>query len=336
MNNLGPWNQVADDVALRLTRATSTAAQQYVDWQREFSDRLSRTSRGLLEGDRAGSASFEERSLSRLGARGAIPPSGRFGPYTPSALELHVRSRRLSIDDELSNMLRPSANGVFITRDPDGVLYIYKPFHQEYYGDQNWLPHVDGQLAIREVAGYRVFELIDAPRVPPTALVDGPRGPGMAQLYVPLKRSKPESNYLETHRAQTAMGHFLVGNADGNEGNHRPRHNGNPAHHPDDDLVAYDLGYSFPESRDPLRGTGEEGEEDGTEFSFLSPFIRAWDGATFPQHVLDPVDALTPDRMGSALEDLKLGDSAIDGALERLAYVHRNHTIHGDSFTASQ
>ncbi|WP_328389127.1 hypothetical protein [Nocardia sp. NBC_00416] len=322
MSTLGPWTQAVDDIALRLTRVTGAAARHHLGRQHEFSHSLRSAAHTLRDSD---TAQFDTRSFAFPGARGAIPPSGRFGRYEPSPLELHVRTRRLSIDDRLTRALPSSANGVYVTRDTDGFLYIYKPFRDEIYGDYNWLPHEDGQLAIREVAGYRVFELIDAPRVPPTALVDGPHGPGMAQLYIPLKRGKRADRFPEIQRAHTALGHFLIGNADGREGNHRPAHDGDPAHHPDDDLIVYDLGYSFPESADPLRG----GDGMGEDFAFVSPFIRAWDGEKLPQSVLDSVDTLTPGRMGSALQDLRLSDSAIDGALDRLEYVRRERMVHG-------
>ncbi|NUS91004.1 MAG: hypothetical protein HOQ36_01130 [Nocardia sp.] len=335
MSGLGPWAAVVDDVALRLERATGAAAAKYAHLQHGLGLGLRSSARDLMEGERVGSALFDERSLSRPGARGALAPSDRFGPFTQSPLERHVGTRRLTIDDEMSGMLRPTSNGVWITRDPDGALYIYKPSHQEFYGDNNWLPHENGQLAIREVAGYRVFERLAPARVPPTALVDGPRGPGMAQLYVPLKRGKSATAYLEVQRAETAMGHFLIGNADGSRGNFRPRHDGDLEHHPGDDLVVYDLGHSFPESPDPLRGSGEEYEEDGTDFSLYSPFIDEWAGEEFPRSVVDSADGITPDWMGSALEDLRFSDDAIDRALERLDYVHRNHTIYRGGLAAS-
>lgn len=321
-----PWKPVLDDLTLRLASSIGRFSAQHASQLTRYGAASCRAANSVRDADRFHTPSFDSRSFQQQGALGAVPPSGRFGPYTPSPSELHVRSRHLSIDYELSHKLPSTNNGVFITRDSEGALYIYKPSHQESYYSGIWHPHVDGQLAIREVAGYRIFELIGADSVPPTAMVDGPRGPGMAQLYVPLKRSKVAANYPADQRARTALGHFLIGNADGHEGNFRPAHDGNPEQNSEDKMIVFDLGYSFPEKADPLRS----GNGVGDEFQFFSPFIDEWAGAEFPQRLLDPIDALTADRVGSALEDLALSDSAIDLTLDRLAYIKDTRTIHGN------
>ncbi|MEV3959887.1 hypothetical protein AB0M34_03160 [Nocardia sp. NPDC050193] len=328
MSNLGPWHGITADLAHRLIRATGDIARRNADLQREVRRGLDGAA-GIGRDDIQLATGFlftEPRVLP--GARGAIPPSGRFPPYTPSAAETHVASRHLVVDFELTRALHgqlederiSSVTGALITRDPDGVLYMYKPFVSETFLNFNWLPHQAGQLGIREVAGFRVFELMGASRVPPTALVDGPMGPGVAQLYVPMKPSKNWSRYPEEHQAQAAMGHFIAGAADGHPGNYRPLYNGTLAHRNSDDLVVYDLGHTFPESPDHLRG--------GQGVDFKSDFIRNWSGREFPAPVLEPTQAITRDQMGSALEDLSLSDNAIDGALFRLDYVKTNDTIY--------
>ena len=78
-----------------------------------------------------------------------------------------------------------------IVEESPGIADPGDPGDMEMYGGLNWIPHVPGQLARREVAGYRIFDALGAgARVPPTALVTGPHGPGMAQLFVPMKASK--------------------------------------------------------------------------------------------------------------------------------------------------
>ena len=177
METLGPWPQVVDDIVRRLSRTTGDVAEQRASRKREFSRSLHSAADTLQNSGRFQADPFELRSFAHPLASRAVPPRGRFGTYTPNPFELHVRSRQLSIDYELSHRLPFTTNGVFVTRDTEGILYIYKPFQHEIFYSTTWLPHTDGQLAIREVAGYRVFELIDAPLVPPTALVDGPLGP---------------------------------------------------------------------------------------------------------------------------------------------------------------
>ncbi|MET8798134.1 hypothetical protein ABZV91_17070 [Nocardia sp. NPDC004568] len=319
MSALGPWTGVVDDVLLRMTNATGQIARRHADYQRGVSAVLGRAA-GLERDDANLATEILQESRPQPGARGVVLPSGRFPAYTPSAAEAHVASRRLVVDHELTNALRSGVNGTFVTRDTDGVLYIYKPFIDENYLDFNWLPHVPGQLGIREVAGYRVFELMGSHRMPPTALVNGPYGRGAAQLYVPMKASKDWFRYPKKQQAEAAMGHFLASNADGHPGNYRPRYNGTTSQHPADDLIVYDLGFTFPESPDHLRGSRPA--------DFKSDFVRNWAGQEFPSTVLEPTQAITREQFGSALEDLQLSDNAIDHALRRLDYVKANDTIY--------
>lgn len=62
----------------------------------------------------------------------------------------------------------------------DGVRYVYKPIA----GERPLWDFPDGTLANREVAAYRVSQLLGWHLVPPTSLVDGPEGPGSLQLWV--------------------------------------------------------------------------------------------------------------------------------------------------------
>ncbi|WP_280421888.1 hypothetical protein [Nocardia carnea] len=321
MNPLQPWTGVVDDTLLRLTNVAGVVGRYRATLLRDYSSSLEGVAYDLTSVDRDFAIPFEWRSEARGDARGAVPPSGRFPPYTPSHAEQYISSRRLVIDEELSNTLPSSANGVFIARDAEGVFYIYKPDDMEMYGGLNWIPHAPGQLARREVAGYRIFDGLGAGmRVPPTALVTGPHGPGMAQLFVPMKASKDWHEYPKIHQQQTAVGHFVIGNLDENEANFRPKYDGhNEAHRADDELVVFDLGHSIPETADPRRG--------GEDFVLGSPFVDHWAGEQLEPDVLGPVNAATREDMGSRVEDLALSDSAVDGVLERLAYVQRTGTV---------
>jgi uncharacterized repeat protein (TIGR03843 family) len=62
----------------------------------------------------------------------------------------------------------------------DGVRYVYKPIA----GERPLWDFPDGTLANREVAAYRVSQLLGWPLVPPTSLVQGPEGLGSLQLWV--------------------------------------------------------------------------------------------------------------------------------------------------------
>ncbi|WP_063061292.1 hypothetical protein [Nocardia sienata] len=323
MNALSPWRGITDETLLRLTNLAGRVSKFRSGLIRDYSYHLDVLIEELTTSDRDFELPMEWRSVAEPGARGAVPPSGRFPAYTPSRAEHHVATRRLVIDEELSETLPSSANGIYVTRDQDGVLYVYKPDDLEMYDGLNWLPHVSGQLARREVAGFRIFELLQAPRVPPTALVDGPRGPGMAQLFVPMKASKDVGRYPVLQQQQAAIGHFVAGSHDGNETNFRPAYDGNiESHRPDDDLVIFDLGQSGPESPDPRRGD--------QDFAIISPFIERWAGEQLDPDLLRTVRAIPPERLGSCLEDLRFSDSAIDNDLDRLEYVQRTGTVTAD------
>lgn len=62
----------------------------------------------------------------------------------------------------------------------EGVRYVYKPIA----GERPLWDFPDGTLANREVAAFRVSQLLGWHLVPPTSLVDGPEGPGSLQLWV--------------------------------------------------------------------------------------------------------------------------------------------------------
>ena len=62
----------------------------------------------------------------------------------------------------------------------DGVRYVYKPVA----GERPLWDFPDGTLANREVATYRVSQLLGWHLVPPTSLVEGPEGRGSLQLWV--------------------------------------------------------------------------------------------------------------------------------------------------------
>lgn len=314
----GRWTAVTDDVTLRLRTTAEEAARYRSRLKHDAAFRLREAARQHEHNDQTLSLGFTDPAPP--GARGAVAPSGRFPTYTPSTIEAHVAARDLTIDWEMTAALPGSANGVFVARDASRVLYVYKPARHEIFDGRDWIPPVPGQLAAGEVAAYRTFEMMDSHLVPPTALVNGPLGPGSAKLYLPMKASKSWKRYRKEQQAEAAMGHFLVGDGDAHSGNARPKLSGDSTeHHPDDDMVLYDLAYSCAESPDHRRGP--------EQFKYRSEFQKNWAGKEFPDDLLRRVGAITPDRMGSALEDARMSDNAIDHALWRLGYVHRTGTV---------
>lgn len=76
--------------------------------------------------------------------------------------------------------LLPGASNGTLLASVDGVPVVYKPVA----GEAPLWDFPDGTLAAREVAAYRLAEVLGWPRVPPTVLRDGPLGPGAVQLFV--------------------------------------------------------------------------------------------------------------------------------------------------------
>ncbi|HEX6230196.1 MAG TPA: SCO1664 family protein, partial [Actinomycetota bacterium] len=84
---------------------------------------------------------------------------------------------------ELLGLLPRSTNYTFLARVTDGdeqALVVYKP----RAGEAPLWDFPEGTLCLREVAAFVLAEALGWPRVPPTVLRDGPRGPGSAQLFV--------------------------------------------------------------------------------------------------------------------------------------------------------
>ncbi|WP_157224141.1 hypothetical protein [Nocardia paucivorans] len=246
---------------------------------------------------------------------GSIPPSTEHrDSYTPPAGELEMQRRRLRDDDPFEADLIFTSNTVrILPSDDGGTLNVYKPFSGESFGTRNWITHEPGRLACREVAAYRVDQLFGFGRVPPTALIDGPDGPGSVQQFVELGRGKRWDEFDPVQQQQVAVLHYVIGNSDGHRSNYRPDLHG--------DLVSFDHGYSLPETPDPARGS--------REFILNSDFVTLHRGSADPLHenVLRAVDAVRPEHIHAALADLDIPESAIQGAITRLEESRRLRRI---------
>jgi hypothetical protein len=72
-----------------------------------------------------------------------------------------------------------------VSRGADEMAVIYKPVR----GERPLWDFPDGTLAQREYAAFLVDKALGWHRVPPTALRDGPFGPGMVQAWVDVDES---------------------------------------------------------------------------------------------------------------------------------------------------
>lgn len=314
-----------------LVRITRDAADAETRRLRGAGSALDRATRDLRAADGRNARRLESVTGLRPPDRSApLPSDGRRYPvYAPSEAELELGSRRLVSEHPLSESLtrspsgEPTLNTVQIWVDDTGRMNIYKPFEGELHNGHDWLPTEPGALANRELAGYRVINMFapGRPLVPTTALIeDGPRGPGMLQEFVPLKPSKKWSDYRRVDRQTGAVGHHIIGNYDGHEGNMRPRYDGSAGHHRDDDMVLFDHGYSFPESPDHTRGS------NGFSYGDSKLVTAHYRYPNFDPAVIRSVAAVRPEQIGSAIQDL-VSDNAVQHVLRKHAAFLRFGTI---------
>ncbi|MFQ6225765.1 hypothetical protein [Nocardia sp. NPDC002869] len=245
--------------------------------------------------------------------------------YRPSNTESAMAARRLKTDVGFTGDMRAavgrSSTKVFKMRSTDGELNIYKPI----YGEDNevGLPflRLPGSLTSREIAAYRVDEILGFGRIPPTARTDGvigpngrPAGPGMIQQFVDSTPSRPVTDYPEIQQQQVAVLDYIIGSMDRHPGNYRTVDRGDHL-----DVVAIDHGRSFPIAHKPL------------EIEIDSDFVTAHKGRQLDPEVLDALHNADTDRLRAALEDAgNIHPNSIDGALARLEKVRELGRIPAD------
>jgi len=178
----------------------------------------------------------------------------------------------------------------------DGSSAVYRPVSEEF-----GMP----DLGRREVAVSRLDEMLGFGRVPTTAMIDGPRGPGSLQEFVVgAAEGLAAGRYPLVQQQQLAVLDYVAGNT--------ARHVGSYLTGPDGGIVAVDHGFTFPDGG-PIR----------------SDFVR--DHRERPLEVVDAVRAVDPARMRHMLRDSGLGPLAIDLAAARLEEVQRHGMITGES-----
>ncbi|MFD4404597.1 hypothetical protein ACFWPH_17740 [Nocardia sp. NPDC058499] len=263
----------------------------------------------------------------RFDDRGGQVPWIRSSPgYRPDGLERRLQHMRLSPDDARTGRLPDSTNTVRVMRAADRLpwrneesLVIVKPSSGEQFDNRDWLPHVPGTLARREVAAYRMDRLFGFGLVPPTALVARPNGEECAvQQFVEFGPWKWATKYDDLQRQRAAVLHYVIGAADGQRGNYGADGSG--------DLVLYDHGFSFPEAPDPARTDPGSVSES---FLMRSDFVTFDPKEQLDEDVLRAVDTIDERDIRSALADLDISDSAIEGVLDRLGEIRDLRVIPG-------
>ncbi|MFE9575180.1 hypothetical protein ACFYO1_02245 [Nocardia sp. NPDC006044] len=236
-----------------------------------------------------------------------------------SAAEQHMRSRKLEAAiagrTDIFEERGKARNSVHRLRSDDGNFNIYKPISGERPPD--WWPMGAGKLAIREVAAFRVDELYGFGRVPPTAMTDGPLGPGSVQQWVPSRPYRRGDLLPALERQQLAVLDYIIGNGDRNWRNWRIDIKGS--------AVAIDHGVSLLDGSRHYRFAGGEIRY----LRMRSPFVAGYLHKPLHADILTPVNS---DHVFIALHDLNLNERSIDGAVARHEEIQRRGSITGEAW----
>lgn len=261
------------------------------------------TGSGTTGADTTGSGTPDDSISGRLSPDSAEPSDAPVEDYRPSAAEQALQARKI-VD---STPIDPGghANPAYRVTFDDGTSGIYKPAAGE---DASLRQGIPGGLTDREVASSRVDEAFGFGRVPTTAKVDGPAGPGSIQQWREGDSALSHDAYPRVQQEQMAVLDYVTGNTD--------RHLGNYLTDPDGNVIAIDHGYSFPESPDP-------------RFGIRSDFVAQNMNVPLSDEVMNSVRAVDPGQMRSMLQGMGLGGPATDGALARLREVQTNGMITG-------
>lgn len=292
--------KITTDLAEAATEAARKAvAQKY----RGTASKVSRSVEDKVAADRHSAEEIlhatDRAGTAATGVHLLTAPSATRGRYRPSVAEQIVQHRQFAGPQEELARLPSSLNMVRLLRADDGSLNIYKPINGETVTAMGIMPARPGEQAKREVAAFRVDELLGFGRVPPTALIQhGPDGPGSLQQFVESSPALQYWEYPEEQIQQMAVLDKIISNVDRHQGNFRTSHDGS--------VVAIDHGLAFPKF----------------EYDIHSPFLDQRQTAAERRHqlseVISQVRAVDPHQLRAALEDLELCERAISGAIQRL------------------
>lgn len=259
--------------------------------------------------------SFESEIAQTRTVVQAHPFSGRQWNYRRSDAESAMAARRLVEEVEFTGDMADDAakskSEVRKVRSDDGELNIYKPIRGEWRDRVQRYYASSGAQTTREIAAFRLDEMLGFGRIPPTARTPGmigsdgkPAGPGMVQQFVESTQALELASYPRVQRQQIAVLDYIIGAEDRHYGNFRTV-TGDDGH----SIVAIDHGRSFPSSHGPF------------SVPIMSDFVAEQMGGKEPldPSVLAAVKAVDPVRLTEALGEAGLDPLAIKGALARLA-----------------
>lgn len=312
------------NITRRLTKTLDLGTRTAAGTYRRTSSTLDSGARAFRDADERGSHLLEE-ARTRTQPHPAQASRERTWNYQASAAESAMRARRLIDDVEFDGDMREavarSSTTVRKMRSDDGELNIYKPIHGEEYDPGLPFVHAPGALTSREIAAYRVDELLGFGRVPTTARTDGvigpdgrASGPGMIQRFVESGPARTVAEYPRAQQQQVAVLDYVIGALDRHPGNYRTVERDGQL-----EVVAIDHGRSFPLSTRPL------------EINIDSDFVTAQKGQRLDDDVLRGVQGVDMDRFRSALGDAGLHDNAINGAVARLEKIRELGMIPPDA-----
>jgi hypothetical protein len=243
------------------------------------------------------------------------PPRGH---YAPSDREAAMAARKLVTDVEFTDKGNTSAV-VRKMLSSDGEINIYKPEAGADKDFESDTPARDSYAA-REVAAYRLDEILGFGRIPPTARTEGVTGPedrsgpGMIQQFVNSTPAEPIARYPVVQQQQVAVLDYIIGQEDRHPGNWRTVDRGDHL-----DLVAIDHTWSFHPSSDPF------------DVEIDSPFVAAHKGRLLEPDVLDAVRNVDTNHLRAAFEDAGLQPTSVEGTLARLGRVQELGHIPSDA-----
>ncbi|WP_040789548.1 hypothetical protein [Nocardia paucivorans] len=178
------FNRLALDMRERAKQVTRSMADRY----RTAGDLMCYVTHLIEHPDTGSTHVLWEVPPGRLRPRPNRPSTH---PYQPSAAETAMAERRL-VGDVESNTLVGGGEAASATirkmRSTDGAVNIYKPERGEDYDGLFHFRPYRGAQTDREIAAYRLDEILGFNRIPPTARTAGPpepdgdrTGPGMIQ-----------------------------------------------------------------------------------------------------------------------------------------------------------
>ncbi|WP_254854220.1 phosphatidylinositol 4-kinase [Nocardia donostiensis] len=246
---------------------------------------------------------------------GRTPPSapapGRDWGYRPSAAESRMAARRMVAEVPFTGDMRidvlRSISEVYKMRSDDGQLNIYKPTGGLDFEPDSLERRMLEGFTDREIAAYRLDEILGFGRIPPTARTSGPvgpevesAGPGTIQQFIESPKGRRAWRYPRLQQQQVAVDDYIMGNRDRHIGNYRTVIVGGHAQ-----VLAIDHARSF-SLGNPLT------------VDIRSPFVYAQRGIPFEPDVLNALKRADNDLLYAALGDAGIQEQAIDGAITRL------------------